>query len=247
MTLSISLIVLVIVLGTLAFGWSFSRRQQCKPALEPGCMSHRMPLPGKHVPALRTRLGSALLALSFAGLTLLLGPTPSAWAAVSHPQYDNIGPALTTGQYIGPVEYIVSDNNQYAAALDTNGVFHLGHLDSSGNLTSDYWSDGTGAYAGNVFTIMQSDGNFCVYKGTGPSNNLGSLWCARNTALPQGQYFAVLQDDGNLVLHYGTPGNPGAAYWSTGPAPTAPAPTPPPSSGPSCGVSCSGGGGGLIQ
>jgi len=28
------------------------------------------------------------------------------------------------------------------------------------------------------FAIQQSDGNFCVYHGSGPSDNHGGVWCS---------------------------------------------------------------------
>ena len=187
MTPSIYFIVLVIVLGTLALGWSFYRRQQFKRAPEPGYTSRSVSLPGKHMPALRTRLGSALVALSFAGLTLLLGPQPHALAAGGCTQpfgYDV--PHLDIDQYLTDGQYLVS-------ACDRN---------SSG---------------GHYFAIMQSDGNFCTYKGTGPSNNQGYVWCIRNTALPQGNYFAIMQSDGNFVVYKGTgPSDNQGVVWATG-------------------------------
>jgi hypothetical protein len=181
-TPSIYFIILVIVLGTLALGWSFYR-QQFKPAPEPGGTSCSVSLPGKHVTALRVRLGSALVALSLLGLTLLLGPIPSAWAAVSHPR-DVIGPSLTSNEFIQAGQYLESDNGQYAAKLEDNGLFHLYHVDSTGNLTTVYWSSNAAWYNNNpYFAIMQDDGNFVVYHGSGPSNNLGVVW-ATNTVNP---------------------------------------------------------------
>jgi hypothetical protein len=70
---------------------------------------------------------------------------------------------------------------------------------------------------GHYFTIMQSDGNFCTYKGTGPSDNQGYVWCIRNTALPTGQYFAIMQGDGNFCVYHGTgPGNNLGFVWCAG-------------------------------
>lgn len=61
--------------------------------------------------------------------------------------------------------------------------------------------------AGDCFAIMQGDGNFCVYHGTGPGANIGgALWCAMSQH--GGPCFAAIQDDGNFCVY---PGNPGAA------------------------------------
>ncbi len=54
-----------------------------------------------------------------------------------------------------------------------------------------------------AFAIMQSDGNFCLYKGT-PAHNLGGVWCSRNTSAGAGPYTTIMQSDGNLVT-YRTP------------------------------------------
>jgi hypothetical protein len=228
-TPSIYFIVLVLVLGTLALGWSFYRRQQFKPAIEPGRSSRSVSLPGKHVSALRVRLGCALVALSLSGLTLLLGPTPSAWAAVSHP-LGNKGSTLTVNQVLHGDDYLMSPNGQYVAYMQDDGNFVLYHVSSSGSFTNPYWATGTGGHPnGAFFAIMQSDGNFCIYKGTGPSNNLGGMWCANKTALLTGQYFAVMQDDGNFVVYTGSPNCTGFCQslpvWATN---TAVTPTLPP-------------------
>ncbi|HVR40266.1 MAG TPA: ETX/MTX2 family pore-forming toxin [Thermoanaerobaculia bacterium] len=68
---------------------------------------------------------------------------------------------------------------------------------------------------GLFFAIMQSDGNFCVYHGTGPANNLGYLWGSQATA-SGGNFFAVMQGDGNFVVYKGTgPGNNEGYVWAT--------------------------------
>jgi hypothetical protein len=55
------------------------------------------------------------------------------------------------------------------------------------------------------FAIQQSDGNFCVYKGSGPSDNKGGLWCHMAKGVPmQGKYFAIQQTDGNFCTYRGT-------------------------------------------
>lgn len=56
---------------------------------------------------------------------------------------------------------------------------------------------------GLFFAIMQSDGNFCVYRGS-PSENHGFLWGCNQTSLPGGPYYAVLQRDANFCVYKGT-------------------------------------------
>lgn len=65
------------------------------------------------------------------------------------------------------------------------------------------------------FAIMQGDGNFVVYRGSSPGNNLGWLWLTRTAGA---ESFFIMQGDGNLVLYRGTsPGNNQGLVWQTGP------------------------------
>jgi hypothetical protein len=53
------------------------------------------------------------------------------------------------------------------------------------------------------FLIMQGDGNFVEYVGTGPADNRGYVWDSASGA-DGGEFFAVMQGDGNLVIYKGT-------------------------------------------
>ena len=89
------------------------------------------------------------------------------------------GSFLTSGQFLGVNDYLVSPN----------GLF---------------------------FAIMQVDGNFCVYRGSGPSDNHGGLWCYNNKAKPGGQFFAIMQVDGNFCVYKGTgPSDNRGGLWCT--------------------------------
>lgn len=68
---------------------------------------------------------------------------------------------------------------------------------------------------GLFFAIMQSDGKFCVYKGSGPDQNDGIVWASSETG-KQGEYFAIMQDDGNFCVYKGTPEAPGKVWWASG-------------------------------
>ncbi len=219
MTPSIYFIVLVLVLGTLALGWSFYRRQQFKRAPEPGCTSRSVSLPGKRVTALRTRLCCALVALSFAGLTLLLGPQPHALAAVSHP-LTNKGCCLVVNQYLSNDDYLSScyGYDCYFALMQDDGNFVLykgtGPTDNHGAI----WATGTGGHPNSAFfAILQSDNNFCIYKGTSPSDNHGVIWCTGSVNKVGKQTFAAIPSccgEGDFYLSSGTPSNSGLIYWS---------------------------------
>lgn len=67
--------------------------------------------------------------------------------------------------------------------------------------------------SGLFFAIMQADGNFCVYRGSGPDNNYGLLWCTKKTARG-GRFFAIMQADGNFVIYKGKPGDKRGHVWS---------------------------------
>jgi hypothetical protein len=56
------------------------------------------------------------------------------------------------------------------------------------------------------YAIMQSDGNFVVYNGTGPSNQGLPYW-ATNTPRNQAQFTAIIATDGNFVVYEPDPGD----------------------------------------
>jgi len=67
---------------------------------------------------------------------------------------------------------------------------------------------------GLFFAIVQSDGNFCVYRGSGPGANKGGLWCSLSKSQPEGKYFAIVQGDGNFCVYKGTgPGDNKGGVW----------------------------------
>jgi hypothetical protein len=53
------------------------------------------------------------------------------------------------------------------------------------------------------FGILQTDGNFCIYKGTGPTDKHGEIWCSGSNR-DNGAYFAAMQSDGNFCIYKGT-------------------------------------------
>jgi hypothetical protein len=54
--------------------------------------------------------------------------------------------------------------------------------------------------SGYFFAIMQGDGHFCVYRGSGPQSSAGYLWGSDNIG-PNGSYSAVMQSDGNFCVY----------------------------------------------
>jgi hypothetical protein len=70
--------------------------------------------------------------------------------------------------------------------------------------------------SGLFYAVMQADGNFCVYRGPGPNDNLGCLWAARQEALSQDDFFVVMQADGNLCVYRGTgPNDQQECLWAS--------------------------------
>lgn len=84
------------------------------------------------------------------------------------------------------------------------------YLETGDYLTYDY---GAGAKA---FCIMQGDGNFCWYKGTGPADNHGVIWSA-SSEQDDGDYFLMMETSGDLMVYRGTgPSDPKATpIWHT--------------------------------
>jgi len=65
------------------------------------------------------------------------------------------------------------------------------------------------------FVIMQSDGNFVVYKGSGPSDQGAALWNSGTQG--NGESFAIMQSDGNLVVYKGSGPSDNKGYtWNSG-------------------------------
>jgi hypothetical protein len=75
---------------------------------------------------------------------------------------------------------------QNKQALATGEMLHAGEYLVSANRS--------------YFAMQQVDGNFCVYRGSGPADNRGTLWCSMKTA-GGGQFRAVMQPDGNFVVY----------------------------------------------
>src|SRR6185312_4550282 len=83
----------------------------------------------------------------------------------------------------------------FSAPLKTNDFLHVGEYIASPK--------------GLFYAIMQEDGNFCIYQGSGPSNNQGMTWALNReggvqSLPPTGAYFALLQANGNFCICRGS-------------------------------------------
>jgi hypothetical protein len=65
------------------------------------------------------------------------------------------------------------------------------------------------------FAIMQTSGNFCHYRGSGPADNKGLIWCSGTGDGPGQPYYAAMQRDGNFCVRRGTPTADRGSMWCT--------------------------------
>jgi len=120
---------------------------------------------------------------------------------------------LLPGKYLTSGKYLVSENKEYFAIMQSDGNFVVykgsGPTDNKGAT----WNSDT---EGNneSFVIMQDDGNLVVYKGSGPTDNKGVTWNSDTEG--NNESFVIMQDDGNLVVYKGTgPTDNKGATWSS--------------------------------
>jgi hypothetical protein len=135
---------------------------------------------------------------------------------------------LNTDQWMSTDAPLISADGRYAAYLQDDANFVLCHAtNGAADLGRPYWSAFANA-AGQVggrhvgphfYAVMQSDGNFVLYNGSGPASQGAPYWATQTNRSPQAQYTAILTD-GNFVVYAGTPsavpGNPGVpAVWAS--------------------------------
>lgn len=66
------------------------------------------------------------------------------------------------------------------------------------------------------FAIMQTDGNFVIYKGSSLADNRGPVWATGTNASNGNPSFAIMQGDGNFVVYRGTsPADNRGFVWAT--------------------------------
>ena len=101
-------------------------------------------------------------------------------ATATHPTtaHAQNGSTLAVNERLNVGEYLVSDNRQF-------------------------------------YAVMQSDGNFCLYKGSGPSVSRGNLWCNSGRSRPSGTYHVQLQTEGQLCSAQMDGAGNSAPLWCT--------------------------------
>jgi len=84
--------------------------------------------------------------------------------------------------------------------------------------SQDYLGVGEYLLAENdrFFTVLQQDGNFCVFRGRGPESRGERVWCSGRMGSGN-RFFAALQADGNFCVFQGdNPKDRGQAIWCSG-------------------------------
>jgi hypothetical protein len=127
------------------------------------------------------------------------------------------GTTLSQGDYltVGDFLFVASPTQPYGFCLmltsDGDLRFFYGEPANPrqlqyGSVLQDYsrsiykqpgFQPGQGGPA-SYFAIMQSDGNFCVYRGTGPADNHGHCWSTNTYGKGSQPYAAMLHTDGNF-------------------------------------------------
>jgi hypothetical protein len=136
------------------------------------------------------------------------------------------GSRLTSGQWMAPGDEIVASGTYtYAARMDY-GDLQLLYWPSSGDVgvggknIQQYCSAVAnghgivyGSNLGNMFAIMQDDGNFCLYNGTDPGHRGPVYWGILSQSKQQGNYVLQLNGDGTLTACSQDTGS--APYWTS--------------------------------
>lgn len=138
----------------------------------------------------------------------------------------NKGSALAAGNYLRVGDYFFKQGPRsgFYAVLQGNGDlrFYFAKPGATGGAYADIdpsqpyysvvgdagsahidksWKFNPAQTNGQYFAIIQADGNFVIYRGTGPADNHGPCW-ATNTWQqgPGPNYWAVFAPDGNLQI-----------------------------------------------
>jgi hypothetical protein len=124
------------------------------------------------------------------------------------------GSFLTNDQFLRVGDWLTSPNGRFVAQLRDRAQFDIV---TTGVPYVPPWSTGVSSLSGyNYYAILQSDGNFCIYRGTGPNDNQGGVWCSMAHVPSGGRFVAMLEDDGCLAIYKGTgPNDKQGLLWST--------------------------------
>ncbi|HEY2627497.1 MAG TPA: hypothetical protein VGI57_00140, partial [Usitatibacter sp.] len=124
---------------------------------------------------------------------------------------------LPAGSFLGVGHYLISPNHRAIAVQQADGNFCVYETGAPSAATSQNyaWCHMSHGANGNYFTTIQTDGNLCTYRGTGPGDNHGMTWCSMNYG-PAGPHFVILTNEGNLCTHKGnSPTDDWGLMWCT--------------------------------
>jgi hypothetical protein len=105
----------------------------------------------------------------------------------------NMGSQLAMGQSLLSGQFLQSPLGAFSILMTTNGFL----VETEPNGTID-WSSSGPHLTGNYFAMMQTDSNFCIYRGT-PDNNQGLVWQTA-TAGHTGNIYASIDDSGDFAI-----------------------------------------------
>lgn len=106
----------------------------------------------------------------------------------------------------GDLRFYYSTLNDFNAC-DRSQPYYSLVCDAPGPHIDPSWSFNPNQTNGEYFAIMQTDGNFVIYRGTGPAGNHGPCWATNTWQQGQGPvYAAVLTTTGNLEVGVVPPG-----------------------------------------
>ena len=108
---------------------------------------------------------------------------------------------------------IVSANGMFHARLEGDGRLRV--YCGAGQHPAPLWESARSGEGGRFFALVQSDGNFCIYRGEDLAHNEGWHWGTQITA-GGGRFHACLQDDGELCIRAGGPLDAGEIIWRSG-------------------------------
>lgn len=102
------------------------------------------------------------------------------------------------------MDWFTADRRYATALYRMNLEWNGSILKTTENMT-EFMRTGEYRVSKNLrfFLILQSDGNLCVYRGSGPNDQKGLLWHT-NRLGDGGEFFAIMQHDGNLCVYKGT-------------------------------------------
>jgi hypothetical protein len=132
------------------------------------------------------------------------------------------GNYLNSNSILRPGEALTSKNGLFSAVLGADGRICI-FINRPGIAQPDLYHCVmmTGWPEGDYYATLHINGNFCVYAGTGPTDNKGAVWSSNTPHDYESEYFAIMRNDGNFCIFAGKyPNEYRGMSWCTGTAAT---------------------------